>query len=111
MVLINVESFREALTGTAAQRCLEDCGIVVDAMKLPYDKNPASITSGIRLGTPIVTRNGMGLAEIESISALVDVVLKGIKVKSDSEYEIDKGMRDEVRDKVKQLCGRFPMRC
>jgi glycine hydroxymethyltransferase len=110
MVLINVGSFREALTGTIAQRCLEDCSITVDAMKLPYDKKPASITSGIRLGTPIVTKNGMGLAEIESISALVDVVLKEVKIKSDSEYEIDKSLRDEVRDKVKQLCGRFPMR-
>jgi glycine hydroxymethyltransferase len=110
MVLINVESFREALTGTVTQRCLEDCGIIVDAMKLPYDKKPALITSGIRLGTPIVTRNGMGTAEMESISAIVDVVLRGVKVKSDSEYEIDKSLRDEVRDKVKQLCGEFPMR-
>ena len=111
MVLINVESLREALTGTIAQRCLEDCNIIVDAMKLPYDKKPALITSGIRLGTPIVTRNGMGLAEIKSISVLIDIVLKDVRVKSDSDYEIDKSLRDEVRDKVKQLCGRFPMRC
>ncbi len=111
MVLINVESLREALTGTIAQRSLEDCNIIVDAMKLPYDKKPALITSGIRLGTPIVTRNGMGLAEMESISVLIDIVLKEVRVKSDSDYEIDKGLRDEVRDKVKQLCGRFPMRC
>ena len=110
MVLINVVSFREALTGAVVQRCLEDCSIIVDAMKLPYDKKPASINSGIRLGTPIVTKNGMGAAEMESISALIDVVLRGVKVKSDSEYEIDKSLRDEVRDKVKQLCGRFPMR-
>jgi glycine hydroxymethyltransferase len=109
MVLINVGSFREALTGTVAQRCLEDCGIIVDAMKLPYDKKPASITSGIRLGTPIVTRNGMGDKEMDSISKLLDVVLKEVKVKSDSEYEMDKDVRDEVRGKVKQLCGRFPM--
>ncbi|GAI81561.1 unnamed protein product, partial [marine sediment metagenome] len=60
MVLISTENSREALTGAIAQRCLEDCGIVVDAMKLPYDKRPALSTSGIRLGTPIVTKNGMG---------------------------------------------------
>ncbi|MHC4532715.1 MAG: serine hydroxymethyltransferase, partial [Planctomycetota bacterium] len=110
MVLINVGSFKEALTGAVAQRCLEDCGIVVDAMKLPCDKKDAAFASGVRLGTPIVTRNGMGTAEMESISALVDVVLRGVKVKSDSEYEIDKSLRDETKDKVKQLCGRFPMR-
>ncbi|MDT8303797.1 MAG: hypothetical protein RQ760_20105, partial [Sedimentisphaerales bacterium] len=110
MVLINVGSLREVLTGTIAQRSLEDCGITVDAMLLPYDKKPVFITSGIRLGTPIVTRNGMGEQEIDSISELIDVVLKKVKVKSDSEYEIDKSLRDDVRGKVKQLCGRFPMR-
>jgi len=110
MVLINVVSFREALTGAVVQRCLEDCSIIIDAMKLPYDKKPASINSGIRLGTPIVTKNGMGEKEMDSISGLIDVVLKEVKVKSDSEYEIDKSLRDEVSDKVKQLCGRFPMR-
>ena len=110
MVLVNVGNLREGLTGLAGQKCLEECGIIVNKNRLPYDKKSAAVTSGVRLGTPIVTRNGMGLAEMESISALVDVVLRGVKVKSDSEYEIDKSLRDEVRDKVKQLCGRFPMR-
>ena len=110
MVLVNVGNLREGLTGLAGQKCLEECGIIVNKNRLPYDKKSAAVTSGVRLGTPIVTRNGMGTAEMESISALVDVVLKEVKVKSDSEYEIDKSLRDEVRDKVKQLCGRFPMR-
>jgi glycine hydroxymethyltransferase len=110
MVLVNVGNLREGLTGLAGQKCLEECGIIVNKNRLPYDKKSAAVTSGVRLGTPIVTRNGMGTAEMESISALVDVVLRGVKVKSDSEYEIDKSLREEVRDKVKQLCGEFPMR-
>ena len=110
MVLVNIGNLRDGLTGLAGQKCLEECGIIVNKNRLPYDKKSAAVTSGVRLGTPIVTRNGMGKAEMESISALVDVVLKEVKVKSDSEYEIDKSLRDEVRDKVKQLCGRFPMR-
>jgi len=110
MVLINTENFREALTGTIAQRCLEDCGIIVDMIKLPYDKKPASITRGIRLGTPIVTKNGMGAAEMDSISALIDAVLKPVRVTTSGEYEINKSLRNDVRDKVKQLCSRFPIR-
>lgn len=110
MVLVNVGNLREGLTGLAVQKCLEECGIIVNKNRLPYDKKGAAVTSGVRLGTPIVTKNGMGLAEMGSISALIDLVLKEVKVKSDSEYEIDKSQRDEVRDKVKQLCGRFPMR-
>jgi glycine hydroxymethyltransferase len=93
-----------------AQRCLEDCNIVVDMIRLPYDKKPASITSGIRLGTPIVTKNGMGAAEMDSISALIDAVLKPVRVTASGEYEINESLRNEVRDKVKQLCGKFPMR-
>ncbi|MFH1881907.1 MAG: serine hydroxymethyltransferase [Planctomycetota bacterium] len=110
MVLINMEDFREALTGAMAQRCLEDCNIVVDMIRLPYDKKPASITSGIRLGTPIVTKNGMGSKEMDRASELIDAVLRRVKIISDREYEIDESLSHEVRDKVKQLCGRFPVR-
>jgi len=110
MVLINTENFREALTGAIAQRCLEDCGIVVDAMKLPYNKKPALSTSGIRLGTPIVTKNGMGAEEMERASELIDAVLRKVNIVSDGGYEIDESLRSDVRDKVKKLCGRFPLR-
>ncbi len=110
MVLISTENSREALTGAIAQRCLEDCGIVVDAMKLPYHKKPALSTSGIRLGTPIVTKNGMGDKEMDRASELIDAVLRRVKIISDREYEIDESLSHEVRDEVKQLCGRFPGR-
>jgi len=79
-------------------------------MKLPYDKKPALSTSGIRLGTPIVTKNGMGGEEMDRASELIDVVLRKVKIISDREYEIDESLSHEVRDKVRQLCGRFPMR-
>jgi len=110
MVLISTENSREALTGAIAQRCLEDCSIVVDAMKLPYDKRPALSTSGIRLGTPIVTKNGMGDKEMDRASELIDAVLRQVKIISDREYEIDESLSHEVRDEVKQLCGKFPLR-
>ena len=110
MVLISTENSREALTGAIAQRCLEDCSIVVDAMKLPYDKRPALSTSGIRLGTPIVTKNGMGDKEMDRASELIDAVLRQVKIISDREYEIDESLSHEVRDEVKQLCAKFPLR-
>jgi glycine/serine hydroxymethyltransferase len=52
----------------------------------------------------------MGGKEMDIIPELIDVVLKEVQVKSDSEYEIDEGLRDDIRDKVKELCGRFSMR-
>jgi len=110
MILINVSNFREGLTGATAQKCLEDCGIVTNKTMLPYDKKNTMLTSGIRLGTPIVTRNGMGGEEMARISAMIDAVLRRVKIISDSEYEIDETFRNESRDRVKELCSRFPMR-
>lgn len=110
MVLVNVANFREGLTGVIAQKCLEDCGIVVNMNRLPYDTKSMAVASGLRLGTPIVTKNGMGAAEMSSISELIDAILKGVKVLTNSEYRIDESFRSEVRNKVKKLCDRFPMR-
>jgi glycine hydroxymethyltransferase len=109
MVLVNVAKLREGLTGPTAQKCLEECGIVVDMIHLPYEKRP-SVAEGIRLGTPIVTKNGMGTEEMDGISALVDAVLKGVETVSDSECKIEGTLREQTQAKVKDLCRSFPMR-
>ncbi|NIP25431.1 MAG: serine hydroxymethyltransferase [Phycisphaerae bacterium] len=109
MVLVNVVNLREGLTGVTAQKCLEECGIVVDMIHLPYEK-VASAADGIRLGTPIVTKNGMGADEMDGISALIDSVLRNVEVVSDSEYKIDGALKEQIITKVKDLCSRFPMR-
>jgi len=109
MTLVNVANFREGMTGVIAQKCLEDCGIIVNMNRLPYDTKSMAVASGVRLGTPIVTKNGMGAAEMHSISELIDSVLKGVRVVTNSEYRIDESLSSEIRNKVKQLCGRFPM--
>jgi glycine hydroxymethyltransferase len=109
LILVDVGNFRDRLTGLAAQKALEECGIVVDMIRLPYDKKGATIPGGVRLGTPIVTRNGMGEGEMDSISGLMDTVLKAVKIISDTEYRIDRTLSSKVKDKVKKLCRKFPM--
>ena len=110
MILINAANSPVSLTGVIAQKCLEDCGIITDVIKLPYDKREASVASGIRLGTPIVTKRGMGEKEMDGISALVDAVLRRVKILAGSGYEMDESFKKESRDRVKELCSRFPMR-
>jgi glycine hydroxymethyltransferase len=110
MILINVGNLREGLTGATAQKCLEECGIIVDRMLLSYDKRPSAITSGIRLGTPIVTKNGMGTEQMWSIAELIDAVLKRVKIVSETEYKIESSFREQIRAKVAELCDKFPMR-
>lgn len=110
IVLVNVSSIGPGLSGAGAQRCLEQCGIVVDKCPLPYDKRSAGETSGIRLGTPIVTRNGMGVDEIDEISAMVDEVLRKAEPKGRSECTIGAIPAERIRAQVKELCGRFGLR-
>ncbi|MCK4792484.1 MAG: hypothetical protein KAV87_52630, partial [Desulfobacteraceae bacterium] len=69
-----------------------------------------TVTSGIRLGTPIVTKNGMGADEMDRISGLTDAILKRVKIINDTEYKIGKSFKEESRDKVKELCRKFPVR-
>jgi glycine hydroxymethyltransferase len=109
MVLINAANSREHLTGVTAQKCLEQCGITVDRMRLPYDERPSAITSGIRLGTPIVTRNGMGGEEMQTIAEMIDAILKRIEIISGTEYKIDNSFREQAKAKATELCSRFPM--
>ena len=101
---------RPSLTGLIAQRCLEDCGIIVNKNRLPYDPQSAAVTSGIRLGTPIVTKNGMEPEQMDTIAALIDPALRQVKVVSDKEYQLDSSLRDQTKDKVRELCHKFPMR-
>jgi glycine hydroxymethyltransferase len=109
MILINVSNSCEGLTGLAAEKCLEACGIVTNKTTLPYDRLSDTVTSGIRLGTPIVTKNGMGEKEMAEIALLIDAVLKKVKIISDSEYEIDKSFKKDCQERVKGLCSKFPM--
>lgn len=109
MFLINVADFREGLTGLIAQKCLEDCGIIVNMNGLPYDPHSARITSGVRLGTPIITRNGMGRAQMATISQLVHSVLTHVEVRHEKDYRLGESFKREMRKNVRELCGKFPM--
>jgi glycine hydroxymethyltransferase len=106
LMLVNVTESSKGLTGIAAQQCLEQCGIVVDKMLLPYDENPNG-PSGIRLGTPIITKNGMGAAEIDEIAELVDTVLSNLK---SAGRTIETSVASRVREQTQALAVRFPIR-
>jgi len=110
MVLVNVANFKKGLTGVIAQKSLEECGIIVNMNRLPYDKKGAAVASGIRLGTPIVTKNQMGAEQMDMISALIEAVLTRVRTLNDTEYELDASFRERTRDRVAELCETFEMR-
>ena len=110
MVLVNVANFRDGLTGLAAQKCLEWCGIIVDRILLPYDETNAAITSGIRLGTAIVTKNRMGAEEMHNVASLIDAILKRVEIINERECRIEESFKEQMRNRVEDLCGGFTMR-
>ncbi len=109
MILINVANLQKGMTGIIAQECLEDCGIVVNKNRLPYDKRSAAVASGIRLGTPIVTRNGMVAEQMKLISQLLDSALRSVRIAGPTKYEVDESLCEKIRGKVSHLCGKFPV--
>ncbi|MFC1739302.1 serine hydroxymethyltransferase [Planctomycetota bacterium] len=110
MIVVNTANSREGLSGVTASKSLEQCGIIVDRIKVPFERPDAVAPSGLRLGTAIVTRNGMGAEEMERIASLIDEILKGLKIINEKEYEVGESFRKEKRNEVKELCSRFPTR-
>jgi glycine hydroxymethyltransferase len=110
LFLINVAHLRQGLTGAVAQKSLEDCGIIVNMNRLPYDPHNARVTSGMRLGTPIVTRNGMGASEMETICRWVDGVLRHVEILGDRQYRLQPEFQEHMLGQVQELCAQFPIR-
>jgi glycine hydroxymethyltransferase len=106
LMLVNVTGISKGLTGFTAQKCLEQCGIVVDRMLLPYDDKPG-VTSGLRLGTPIVTKNGMGVIEMARISERIDEILRKVRPTGESTYTIDEEFSARAKKEAAELAKRF----
>jgi len=105
MVLVDTVKSRDGLDGVTASRALEECGIVVDAIEIPYQegKRPA----GIRLGTPIVTKRGMRADEMKRCAGFVDEVFENLEIIDSGRFELKEEFKKEIRGRVAALCGRF----
>lgn len=77
LMLVDVTSY--GLTGKQAEAALFKCGVTANANALPYDKNGAWWTSGIRIGTPGLTTLGMNENDMEEVADIIDFVLKETK--------------------------------
>jgi glycine hydroxymethyltransferase len=69
--LMLVDLSPKNITGRDAETALDAAGITVNKNSIPYDQKPPVTTSGIRLGTPIVTTRGMREPEMKIIGDLI----------------------------------------
>ncbi len=98
--LMLIDLTERETTGSEAENALDAAGITVNKNSIPYDPTPATVTSGIRVGTPIVTSRNMREPEMVTIAGLISRVLN------------DPGSSDvirQVKDRVKALCRKFPV--
>ncbi len=96
LILISLTGI--GITGKKAEEVLERAGIVANRDPIPFDPRPASVTSGIRLGTPAVTTRGFGKEEMKQIASLIVRIITNPG---------DLDIENQVRQEVSQMCSRF----
>jgi glycine hydroxymethyltransferase len=96
LVLVDLRSFDEDLSGKKARLALDRAGISLNENTVPDDPRPPYITSGLRIGTPAVTTQGMGPAEMATIAELIHRVLT---------HREDDDAIAAVRSEVDALCS------
>jgi Glycine/serine hydroxymethyltransferase len=69
--LVLVDLSPSGVDGTTAERRCAAAGVTLNRNAVPFDPRPPSVTSGIRLGTPYVTSQGMGPDEMPEIASIV----------------------------------------
>ncbi len=103
LMLLDVTVY--GLTGKQAEAALFACGVTVNANALPYDKNGAWWTSGIRIGTPALTTLGFVEDEMKEVASIIGLVLKGTKPGLTKDGKPAKGkieLEPDVQKKAKE---------
>lgn len=98
--LFLVDLINKDITGKEADAALSKAFITVNKNSVPNDPRSPFVTSGLRLGTPAVTRRGMKEAEMVELSNLICDVLDDIN---------NEASLAAVKEKVVALCARFPV--
>lgn len=98
--LMLVDLRDKGITGKEAEKILEEAGITVNKNAIPFDPQPPTITSGIRIGTPALTTRGMKEDEMRYIARLIHMVLSDPK---------NEKIREKVKGEVEELCKQFPI--
>jgi glycine hydroxymethyltransferase len=96
------------LTGFIAEKALESTNIIVNKNHIPGDKRPATVTSGLRLGTNTLAHRGFQPQDMDRCAALVDRVVRAVRPTDDRRYRFDDELRHEIRAQVAHLTAERP---
>ena len=76
LMLVDLRTFDADLTGKEAQNVLDLAGITLNKNTIPDDPRSPFVTSGVRIGTPSVTTQGMREPEMAAIAELIARALR-----------------------------------
>jgi glycine hydroxymethyltransferase len=96
--LLLVDLTPKKLTGKAVEGYLDEIKITVNKNGIPFDQQKATITSGIRIGSPAITTRGMGVAEAREIGKIIGDALDDVGSRTKTE---------RLKARVAELTSRF----
>jgi glycine hydroxymethyltransferase len=97
LALMDIRS--TGVNGKVADERCGAAGIVMNKNSIPYDPEKPGITSGIRVGSPATTTQGMGVEEMKQIASLISRAIKTDDQKAHS----------AIKSEVHALTARFPI--
>ena len=100
LMVVDLRPFDAECTGKVAQLVLDEAGITLNKNTVPDDPRSPFVTSGVRIGTPSVTTQGMKEAEMPVIASLIAEALR---------HRDDAAAVAAVKAKVAALCAKFPV--
>jgi glycine hydroxymethyltransferase len=97
LALLDIRS--TGVTGKVADERAGAAGIVMNKNSIPYDPEKPGVTSGIRVGSPATTTQGMGVEEMKQIASLISRAIK----------TDDAAAHAAIKTEVHALTARFPI--
>ena len=98
--LFLVDLVDKNLTGKEADAALGRANITVNKNSVPNDPKSPFVTSGIRVGTPAITRRSFKEAEAKELAGWMCDVLDSIN---------DEAVIERIKGKVLDICARYPV--
>ena len=88
------------ITGKDADAALGNANITVNKNSVPNDPRSPFVTSGLRIGSPAITRRGFKEEESKELAGWICDVLDNIS---------DESVQAQVKEKVKAICAKLPV--
>ncbi|WP_273396285.1 serine hydroxymethyltransferase [Actinobacillus porcinus] len=101
--LFLVSLINQGKTGKAADAALGRANITVNKNSVPNDPQKPFVTSGIRVGTPSVTRRGFTEKDVTELAGWMCDVLDAMGTEKEDEVIIS------TKAKVLEICARLPV--